>query len=60
VANVAARDECMWHQANAGLLRSGSGAVCKVGAGNTYDVYVSWDDNKSGNTDTTFKLRLEP
>lgn len=59
-ADVAARDECMWHQANASLLPSGSGAVCKDAANNWFSIYVSWDDSKSGNPDKTFILRLEP
>lgn len=59
ISDVATRDKCAWHLANATSLSSGSGAVCKV-AGNAYDIYISWDDDKSGNTNKTFKLRLEP
>lgn len=58
-SDFAARDACMWHKANAGLP-SGSGAVCKDAAGNRYTISISWDDKKSGATDTTFRLRFEP
>ena len=60
VAAVAARDACLWHQANAGLLPSGSGAVCKDAANNWYSIHISWDDSKSGVPDKTFILRFEP
>jgi type IV pilus assembly protein PilV len=60
VANVAARDACVWHQSNAALLPSGSAAVCKDVANNWYTIYVSWDDSKSGTTSKTFALRFEP
>jgi type IV pilus assembly protein PilV len=60
VADISARDACMWHQANAGFLPSGSGAICKNAANNWYTISISWDDKKSGTTDTTFQLRFEP
>lgn len=60
VANVAARDVCMWHQANAALLPSGAGAVCKDAGNNWYTIYVSWDDTKTGTSNKTFALRFEP
>lgn len=60
VADVATRDKCLWHQANAALLPSGAGAVCKDAGNNWYTIYVSWDDTKSGTTSRTFALRFEP
>ncbi len=60
VSEVAARDTCLWHEANAKLMPSGSGAVCKDVANNWFTIYVSWDDSKSGDTSKTFILRLEP
>ena len=59
-ANLADRDKCVWHNANAVLLPSGSGAICKDNANNWYSIHVSWDDSKSGNPDKTFILRFEP
>lgn len=59
-SDVATRDECIWHKANSSFLPSGAGAVCKNGANNWYTVSISWDDKKSGSTDTTFKLEFEP
>ncbi|MFB0935860.1 MAG: type IV pilus modification protein PilV [Propionivibrio sp.] len=59
-AVIAARDECVWHNANAVLLPSGSGAICKDNANNWYSIHISWDDSKSGNPDKTFILRFEP
>jgi type IV pilus assembly protein PilV len=60
IADVATRDACLWHQANASLLPKGAGAVCKDSANNWYSIYISWDDSKSGVPDKTFILRFEP
>jgi len=60
VAEIATRDKCAWHQANAKLLPSGSAAVCKDSTKNWYSIHVSWDDDKSGNPSKTFIVRFEP
>lgn len=59
-ADVATRDKCIWHKANSSFLPSGAGAVCKNSANNWYTISISWDDKKSGSTDTTFRLEFEP
>lgn len=60
VANVAAKDACDWSVANATLLPLGAGAICKEAANNWYTIYVSWDDEQSGQTSKTFSMRFEP
>lgn len=60
VANISTMDQCLWHLANAKLLPSGSGAVCKETGDNRYSIFVSWDDSKSGSPSKTFILRFEP
>ena len=59
-SSVAELDKCQWHLANATLLPSGAGAICKDSTKNWYSIYTSWDDSKSGNPNKTFVLRLEP
>lgn len=60
VKDVAARDACEWNVSNASLLPLGAGAVCKDAANRWYTVYVSWDDERSGQTSKTFSMRFEP
>lgn len=60
IADTATRDKCVWHDANATLLPSGSAAVCKEDANNWYSIHVSWDDGKTGAPNKTFILRFEP
>lgn len=59
-SDIATLDKCAWHQANALLLPSGAGAICKDADKNWYSIYMSWDDDKSGTPNKTFILRLEP
>lgn len=60
VANVAARDKCIWQQTNSGLLPNGAGAICKDSSKNWYTIYVSWDESRSGTTDKSFSISFEP
>lgn len=59
-SDVATKDKCAWHKANALLLPSGAGAICKEVDENWYTINMSWDDDKSGAPNKTFVLRLEP
>ncbi len=59
-SDVATKDKCAWHKANALLLPSGAGAICKEVDENWYTINMSWDDDKSGRPNKTFVLRLEP
>jgi len=60
IANISTRDKCVWHEANAVLMPSGAGAICKDSTENWYSIYISWDDSKTGAPNKTFILRFEP
>lgn len=59
-ANMAGKDKCAWHLANANRLPSGAGAICKEATENWYSIHLAWDDGKTGAPTIKFVLRFEP
>jgi type IV pilus assembly protein PilV len=53
---MATYDDSDWHAQIASLLPSGTGSVTGNGANSVFTITITWDDNRSGNADTSFTL----
>lgn len=58
-AGVAYEKNC-WHDANYRNLPLGAGAICHSATNRWYAIIVSWDENRSGETNKSFWAIIEP